>query len=365
MVKNWRVWLGLGVSLLFLAVLLYSVDLTEVLASLREANYLYVVPGIAVYFVAVYFRAVRWRYLLSGIGDFPATRLYPVVVIGYMVNNLLPVRLGELARSYYLSQREEVSASSGLATIAVERVYDGLVLLAFAALTAPALLSLGQFDPAHDAFRTGALVLAPIVIVMVLGALAVLTLASSPKFLRLVGWMLKLAPPRVRPKAEELVGHFIGGLGSLRSPRRQLAVFALSLPVWLFEGATYVFIGYSFGISDYFESFGVLLLVMLLVTATSNLAAAMPASVGGIGPFEVVAQQTLVVLGVGPAVGAVYAGFLHLVALWLPVNLVGLVLLWRQHLSLAPMVRPGREESRDPLPGYGAVVPHPSKEEAP
>ena len=60
----------------------------------------------------------------------PVTRLYPVVIIGYMSNNLLPARLGELVRSYYLAQREGVSGSSALATIAVERVYDGVTLLA-------------------------------------------------------------------------------------------------------------------------------------------------------------------------------------------------------------------------------------------
>ena len=365
MVNNWRVWLGLGVSLLLLLLLLYSVDLREVLVSLREANYFYAVPAVGIYFVAVYFRAIRWRYLLSSIGDFPAGRLYPVVVIGYMVNNLLPVRLGELARSYYLSQRENVSASAGLATIAVERVYDGLVLLTFVAFAAPVLLSLGQFDRAHDAFRTGAVVLAPIVVAMFLAALALLTLASSPKFLRLVGWILGLVPPRFRARAEELALHFIEGLSVLRSPRRQGAVFVLSLPVWLLECGTYLLVAYSFGIHSYFDSFGVLLLVMVLVTATSNLAAAMPASVGGIGPFEIVTQQTLLVLGVGAAVGAVYAGFVHLVALWLPVTLVGLVLLWRQHLSLGPMLRSPVEGGSEPVSGYGPVASHSANEEAP
>ena len=360
--NSWRVWLGLGVSLLLLVVLLYSVDFREVMTSLRDANYLYVAPAIAVYFLAVYFRALRWQYLLSVVGEFPAARLYPVVVIGYMVNNLLPARVGEFARAYYLAQREEVSASTGLATIAVERVYDGLVLLAFAAFSAPILLLLGHFDRTHDAYRTGALFLAPIVIAMFLGALTVLTFASSPRFLRVVGWALKVAPPRLRPRAEVLISRFIEGLSILRSPRRQLAVFLKSLPVWLVEGAMYVLVGYSFGIHHYFDSFAVLLLVMLLLTATSNLAAALPASVGGIGPFEVVAQQTLVVLGVGATLGAVYAGFLHVVALWLPVNLVGLVLLWRQHLPFRRLVSARGETGQNSVAQYSGAIPHPNEE---
>ena len=146
LLTNWRFWLALVVSALFMLLLLYQVDLGEIRSALLEANYLYVAPAIALYFGAVYFRSVRWRYLLSPLRTFPVSRLYPVIVIGYMANNLLPARLGELVRSYYLARRENFNASAAFATIAVERVYDGVTLLAFAAVSAPVLLLLGQFD---------------------------------------------------------------------------------------------------------------------------------------------------------------------------------------------------------------------------
>ena len=122
--NNWRIWIGLAVSGLFLLLLLLRVDRQEIVSALSNANYLYVAPAIGLYFIAVYFRSIRWAYLLSPIGPFPVNRLYPVVIIGYMANNLLPARLGELVRSYYLAQRETVSGSTALATVAVERVYD-------------------------------------------------------------------------------------------------------------------------------------------------------------------------------------------------------------------------------------------------
>ena len=130
LIRNWRFLIGLGVSLLLLLVLIYQVDLSEVDDALAKVNYkLYLAPSIALYFVAVYFRAVRWRYLLSPMKVLPVGRLYPVVVIGYMANNLLPARLGELVRAYYLARREPINASSALGTVAVERVYDGMTLL--------------------------------------------------------------------------------------------------------------------------------------------------------------------------------------------------------------------------------------------
>ena len=69
--------------------------------------------------MAVGFRTLRWRLLLSHLKSIPTTRLFPVVVVGYMANNLSPARRGELVRSYYLSRRERCSASAALATIAV------------------------------------------------------------------------------------------------------------------------------------------------------------------------------------------------------------------------------------------------------
>ena len=332
--NNWRFWLGLGVSGLFLLILLLQVDPQEIVSALKTANYFYVAPAIGLYFVAVYFRSIRWGYLLSPLGQFPVRRLYPVVIIGYMANNLLPARLGELVRSYYLAQREPVSGSTALATVVVERVYDGVALLSFAAIAAPALLLMGLFEGTGDFYRGTALVVAVGTVAVFFLALAFLTLAAWSGFSRVVDAGLALTPARVRPRLRDLVGRFIQGLKILNSPKKHLGVFLLSWPIWLLEGAMYLLVGYSFGLHLLFGSFWALVLVMLLLTATSNLATAVPSSVGGIGPFEVVAQQTLLALGVSGSLGAIYAGFLHLVALWLPVTLLGLVLLWRQNLSL-------------------------------
>ena len=332
--NNWRFWIGLAVSGLFLLLLLLRVDRQEIVLALSNANYLYVAPAIGLYFIAVYFRSIRWAYLLSPIGQFPVSRLYPVVIIGYMANNLLPARLGELVRSYYLARRETISGSTALATVAVERVYDGVALLFFAAISAPALLLLGLFQGTGDFSRGAAQVLAIGTVAIFSLAFAFLVLAARPGFSQVIDAGLSLTPAKSRPVLSELVHRFIGGLRVVNSPRRHLGVFLLSWPVWLLEGGMYLLVGYSFGIHLLFGSFWTMALVMMLLTATSNLATALPSSAGGIGPFEVVAKETLVALGVSGSVGAVYAIVLHLVALWLPVTLLGLVLLWRQNLSL-------------------------------
>ena len=355
--NKWQFWLGGGLSVGLLLLLLYQVDMGELKDALRNADYVLLAPSIVVYFIAVFFRALRWRYLLTPIGLFPVRRLYPVVIIGYMANNLLPVRLGEFVRSYLLARQEDVKATSALATIAVERVYDGITLLAFAALSAPWLLLLGEFDGAADISRTTGLLFLAATIVAFSVLLGVFTLlGSSPAFAdRIEGW-LNVVPAGIGPQAKKLFRTFVAGLAVLSSPSKHLALFFYSLPVWLLEGSMYFMLAYSFGIDEHFDSVGVLLLVVLLLTATSNLATSAPSAIGGIGPFEIVAQQTLMSLGVGASLAGAYSGFMHLVALWLPVNLAGLALLWKNNLSLREMSTASRADSLKSAPDSAGEV---------
>ena len=332
---NWRLWLGIGVSVLFLVFLAWSINLADLTRALREANYFYVAPAVVIYFAGVYFRSHRWRYLLAPLRAITVLRLYPVVVIGYAANNVMPARIGELVRAYYLAQREQFSASTALATIGVERIYDGLTLLALGVLSALLLLLWGAFGDAGVLYRTAAIATAGVAGAGFLAGLAVVTLlAVHPRTMELVDRLLTVAPPRLRPTARELAHNFLIGLRVLDSPGRHLSVALRSLPVWAAECAVYLTIAYSFGINDYFDSFAAFLLAVVLVTATSNLATAFPVSIGGIGPFELIAQQTLAGLGVDASVAASYALIVHLVALWLPVNLAGFFLMWKNNLSL-------------------------------
>jgi uncharacterized protein (TIRG00374 family) len=355
--KSLRLWIGISISIGFILILFFQVNVDEIAAALGEADYVFVAPAIGLYFVAVYFRAVRWRYLLSPMRSFKIVRLYPVVIIGYMANNLLPIRLGELIRSYHLAQRERFSTGAAFATVIVERIYDGITLLAFAAIAGPLLFLLGQFDGTTAMSRTTGLVLASLSLVVFMGALAFLSLLVVVPGSRVIpDKILVLVPGHLRPKIREITATFMQGLGILNSPGKHIGLFLLSLPIWFLEVAIYVLVMYSFGIDGEFGSFALLLMVGLLLTATSNIATSVPASIGGIGPFEVAAQQTLVALGVGGSVAGAYAGFLHLVALWLPVNLVGIGLMWQQNLSWRQLMNLRLHSDESAVEDTGPVV---------
>ena len=124
-----KYWIGIGVSIILLALFLLTVDARRMLDALAGTNYWYIAPSVAMYFVSVYFRSMRWSVMLRHLKPVSTHRLFPVVVVGYMANNLLPMRLGELVRSYYLSEREGVNTASALVTVFVERIFDALALL--------------------------------------------------------------------------------------------------------------------------------------------------------------------------------------------------------------------------------------------
>ncbi len=101
--KRVRLLVGLGISVIFTWLALRGLDLPEVWVNLTKAEYVWLIPSIAVYFVAVWVRTWRWDYLLRPIKQIPVKKLFPIVVIGYMGNNVYPFRAGELLRSFVLA----------------------------------------------------------------------------------------------------------------------------------------------------------------------------------------------------------------------------------------------------------------------
>ncbi|MCJ7530617.1 MAG: flippase-like domain-containing protein, partial [Anaerolineales bacterium] len=129
--RRWQFWLGVVISLVFLYWALRGLHLGDVWQVIMSANYWWLIPGVAMYFMGVWARAWRWHYLLRPVKPVPTATMFPIVAIGYMGNNIYPARAGELLRAVVLKRREDVPVSASLATIIVERIFDGVVMLAF------------------------------------------------------------------------------------------------------------------------------------------------------------------------------------------------------------------------------------------
>ncbi|MBI2935277.1 MAG: flippase-like domain-containing protein [Chloroflexi bacterium] len=357
MLKSRRFWLGLALSLLFIGLFLYRADPGRMGLALTEANYWYVIPGVFCYLGAMWWRTVRWQIILSPVGHLRVSRLWPVMIVGYAANNLLPVRLGELVRAYYLSSREGVSKTTAVATILMERTFDGIALLLIVGVVSLFLPVATLFQGLGDQARINWMVLTlglslPFFIVTI----GLFMIGAFPKKVEglLRTTVFRLIPPRARPQAWELLLRFLTGLSVMRNPSRVIAMLVLSLPIWLFEAAVYFLIAVGFGFQDSFASWGLMTGVMILSVATSNLGTAIPSTGGGVGPFEFFVQATLVIFGIGVASASAYAIVLHFILL-APNTLLGLVYLGADNLSLARLAKATQAKEIPVPPAEGSI----------
>jgi glycosyltransferase 2 family protein len=343
-----RFWVGAAITAVFLVLLLLRFDFGEMRDSLADANYAYLVPAIGVYYVSLYFRSFRWSYVLRPFAATRTNRLFPVVMVGYMANNVLPMRIGEFARSYYLSTRESIRGSTALATILIERVFDGLTLLFFLAVGMLFLPVTGLTERVSESVElpfgvepTGALVTA-VVIAPFVGVLTMMVLAAlyPETFIRWAERFARIAPEKYRAPALGLVVRFLGGFEGLHRPSRVASVFLLSVPIWLAEGTMYYIVALGFDLQTHADSIGTMIVVMLVVTSISNLATSIPSSQGSVGPFEFFAALSIVTLlpGMSTGLALAYAVILHL-ALLLPVIATGFLHLALRSVSLSDLTR--------------------------
>ena len=327
LLKSRRFWIGMGLSAIFLALFLYRTDFSEMSEALRQANYLYLLPAIFIYFVGVFFRSVRWSYLLKPLGSFSSLRLFPLIVIGFLVNNVLPARLGIVARAYILGEKEGISKMAAGGTMVVEQVFDGVTLLLFAAIIS-LFVSLGGVLQQALYVSAG----------LFLGALALcFVLVYSPMLARkIISILVRILPGKWRERVERWLILLIEGLQIMRSPRKLLIVLTISALVWLAESGTFYMIGSAFDLGLSFH-------VYMLAAAVSNLAWALIMTPGGLGPFDYFGQQTLIRFGIQQAVATSYIIALHAVIL-LPMIALGFIFLWMENISLAKIVHSREEE---------------------
>jgi uncharacterized protein (TIRG00374 family) len=315
--KRWQFWLGAGISALFLVIALRNLHLGDVWAQVRAARYGWILPGVAVYFFGVWARTWRWDYLLRPLKRISLRRLFPVVVIGYMGNNVYPARAGEVIRAYVLRRREGVSISASLATIVVERVFDGLVMLIFVFIGLP-------FTP-MPGWLQGMVIAASL---LFFGALALfMTLAIKIEWAELAyGWAIdRVVPARFRVPVRGFADRFMTGLYSLRSGRGVLMIFVTSIVIWLAETVKYWFVMHAF-------DFTVPFWVLMLMNGIVNLATTIPSSPGYVGTFDAPGIEILSIFGVERSLAAGYTLVLH-AALWLPITLLGFWYMGRESIS--------------------------------
>ena len=336
--KRWQFWLGLVISAFFLYLVLRKIEYDLLWEQLRRANYWWILPGVGVYFVGLWVRAWRWHYLLRPLKRVPTRVMFPIVTIGYAGNNIFPARAGEVVRAVILKRAEGIPISASLATIIVERVFDGIVMLAFVFVNLSELARLTGVSLEIGPLQLGIQDLAIWGSLAFFGALAVFLAAAmfpAPTERLVTRLVERFAPAQGREKILGFSRRFLGGLESLRSPWEALMVFFTSVLIWLLETVKYWFVMHAFG-------FSVSFFALMLMNGVVNLATTIPSAPGYLGTFDLPGIAVLQAYNVSKEVAASYTFVLHF-ALWFPVTAVGLYYMLRMGIKWSDTVKISQE----------------------
>lgn len=344
--KHLRLLLGLGISAAFLWLAFRGVRFGAVGAALRQANYGWLVPAVALIVASLLLRAVRWRLLF-----FPTTGLrygnvFGAMNAGYLVNTVLPARLGEVVRAVLIGHLERVRTARALSTVVVERVLDMLTTIIILALLIPFVpLPTGSALP----LAAGA--------TLAVGALVVMIVAGAMpgRTHRLADIALRRLPERWSVRLRAYLDSFLEGFAVLSNRSVALRLVCLSAVVWLTVALALYSVMAAFHLN-------LPPTAPMFVLALVSLAFVVPSSPGYVGVFHLAVVKALGVgFGVDPTLALSYAFVAHLVS-FAPPTLLGAWFVWRSGSSLGRLVSVGRRARvAEPAVGEDAARPiHPA-----
>jgi uncharacterized protein (TIRG00374 family) len=348
--RVWQTALGLGISVVALYFALRGISLAVIGREIAHANPWWYALSVVLATLTFPIRTMRWRIMLERSAGQAALRpVWQATAIGFMANNILPARGGELARAYVASRLVPVRFTTALASLAVERVFDGLIIVL--------LLAVAIADPSFSSTATIAgrsvsqiATWAGALFVAVLGVLFAVVHAPTGA-LALAGRALrKVLPARAADALVGLARHFIVGLSILRAPRDFGLVVVWSLVLWLVNGVAFYtgFLAFHLHAPPLLDAPGtgaaLPFTAALLLQGIVAIGVSIPSSPGFFGLFEYASRAGLGLYGVGAASAVSFAVGIHL-GWFLPITVIGLWTLARAHLSLGDL-RGGSGDAR-------------------
>jgi len=323
--KHFRALLGVAISAALLWWVLREVSLATVIHELSQSNpWLF---AIAVVCATLIFplRARRWRTILDPIYPrLPFGPLWRATAIGMMVNNVVPARAGEVARAYVLTRETPVPFSTSIASLAVDRIFDAIVLLLLAFLSV-----LDPRFPAHVQVGGQSIVrwaLAGAVLVGVAILMLYALVFFPAQLIRLFELFARRLSPKIEERGKAALVTFSHGLSVLRSPAHFVAVLGWTVAHWMMNALGWWIAMLAVGIHAPFSA-------ALLLQAMVALGVAVPAAPGYFGVFEKVAVIGLAIYSVDRSLATSWALGFHILS-FIPITVFGAVYAARLNLNL-------------------------------
>ena len=323
MLKSGRFWIGIAISVVCLFFAFQGIQFDKLFDALTTMNYGWLLVTIGLWCVSYAGRVFRWQTLFSPL-QVRLGNVFTALNVGYFLSNILPARLGDIVRAYLIGDMESVSKVRALSTVVVERIFDGLTVVLFFALSALFVPNIPD-DARGAAIGVAATGVVGIAFLFLLShqkerGLALLHRLTAPfPFLQQAGLWRAL---------ESL----IDGFGVLRSPRPIIGAVLWSIYAWTTGGLMFWAAMFAMDLRD---GAGVPLpaSAAFLVMTVTSLVVVIPSSPGYLGIFHYAAVLTLTtVFNVDKSNALSYAVVIHAVSyIWLMI--VGVFSIWREGLS--------------------------------
>jgi uncharacterized protein (TIRG00374 family) len=323
---DWRALVGIGLSIVLLYFAFRNMDFRKVRDEIRTIDPLLLVLATALCTFVFWLRAWRWKSILEPLKpDIPFRSRFSSVAIGFAGNNLLPARIGEFLRVYALSRQERVTIVGSLASLVMERLLDGIMVIGFLFIS----MGLPNFPEMHikpnidyPAIATGA------GIVILTAIVILLLLVIFPH--KAVSGMERIAqflPKRVRRPLIDALEAFLTGVAILRKPLLLARAGFWSIVIWMVNAAGFYFAFRAFHIDLPFSA-------ALFFQSVVALAVSIPSGPAFVGVYHYAAITVLAALWAVPEPrAAAYAITYHLAG-FIPITAIGLYYGWRIGLSL-------------------------------
>lgn len=319
---------GIFVSLVFIVIIATKVDFNQVLLAMKDFNIIYAIPAAVTYALSYLVRASRWKELLSSTEKIHFTSIYKALYVGYMANTLLPARMGEIYRAHFLGTEESVKRTSVFASIITERVFDGLTLFCLLIF----LVTFSYRDPliVYILYFSGAIFLTGFLFIILVSKTTLVNKIFSEKILSKI-------PEFIHSKLQT----FMEGLMVIGSLKSFAFIILTSITAWFLEWLTMYTILLGFDIHSFINPITGAFLVVLVAFSTM-----IPSGPAFVGPYQ---YGFIIALGIYtiPKDMAIAISITTQAVMMGPVIVIGLLLLWKSHLSLFKLDKLSGKEGID------------------
>lgn len=312
---NWKLWIGLLISAIFLYLSFRKVDIYRTWVLIRSSELRLIALVVIITFFQFIIRSWRWYILLETLKKTGFTNRLLSILIGFAANCILPARLGEFVRANYLGYTEKISRVSAFGTIVVERIFDGFILLLILLIGLLGTPFTEESSAVFNGLRVTGLSVFLIYILLILFLVGFKYRTDT--FITILERFLFFVSQSFRSRIIQVVRNFASGLVPIKDVHGWTMAIFYSLLLWFSALYQVKLIAYSIGLSIPF-------IATFLVMAMAAFGVMIPSSPGYIGTYHLAVQYGFILFGAAREEALSAAILLH-ATFFFPTILLGAV----------------------------------------